>query len=210
MRVLVACEYSGRVRDAFTSLGHDAWSCDTLTTESPGNHYVCNVLDVLGLGWDLMIGHPPCTYLCIAGLHYSKKDSERMKLTMKAYDFFMALYNSSIPKIAIENPVGIVSTLFRKPDQIINPFQFGEPERKKTCLWLKGLPKLIPETNLEVKPRKTILRKSGVKKGQPYNYYWRQGKSAHERSRTFQGIANAMARQWGMERQETFDDFVSW
>lgn len=197
MKILIACEYSGIVRDAFTAKGHDVTSCDLLPTERPGKHYQGDVRDILGDGWDMMIAHPPCTFLCIAGLHYSKKNTERMKKTMEAMDFFKLLYDYPIPKIAVENPVGIVSTLFKKPDQIINPFQFGEAERKMTCLWLKGLPKLIPQTNLEVKPYKTIIRKSGPKKGQRYNYYWRQGKTAHDRSRTFIGIAQAMAEQWG-------------
>lgn len=201
-RVLVACEYSGTVRDAFSRLGWDAWSCDILPTESEltkreGKHIQADALSILNDGWDLMIGHPPCTYLCVAGLHYSKKDPVRMKKTKNALMFFLALYNSDIPHIALENPVGCVSTAFRKPDQIINPYQFWEPERKKTCLWLKNLPALIPQTNLEVKPIKTIIRKTGAKAGQPYNYYWRQGKSAHERSKTFEGIARAMAEQWG-------------
>lgn len=120
-----------------------------------------------------------------------------MNKTEKAYEFFRKLYDSDIPKIAVENPVGIVSTFFRKPDQIIDPFQFGQAERKKTCLWLNGLPRLIPTTNLEVKPYKTIVRKTGRQAGKTYNYYWRQGKSAKERSKTFQGIADAMASQWG-------------
>lgn len=200
-RVLVACEYSGTVRDAFSRLGWDAWSCDVLPTESKltvqeGKHIQADVLSILNDGWDLMIGHPPCTYLCVAGLHYSKKDPERMKKTIAALNFFLTLYNSNIPHIAIENPVGYISTAYRKPDQIVNPFQFGEPERKKTCLWLKNLPVLVPQTNLEVKPIKTIIRKTGAKAGQPYNYYWRQGKTAHERSKTFEGIARAMAEQW--------------
>lgn len=201
MKVLVACEYSGVVRDAFAAKGHDATSCDILPTERPGKHYQGDVRDILDNGWDLMIAHPPCTYLCVAGLHYSKKDPERMAMTHEALDFFKLLYGSDIPMIAVENPVGYVSTAFRRPDQIINPFQFGEPQRKKTCLWLKGLPLLVPQTNLEVLPTKTIIRKTGSKAGQPYNYYWRQGKTAHERSRTFQGIADAMAEQWGEQKK---------
>lgn len=201
MRALVACEYSGRVRDELSRLGWDAWSCDLLPTESEltkseGKHIQGDVREILGEGWDLMIAHPPCTYLCVAGLHYSKKNPERMEKTIEAQDFFMKLYNADIQHIAVENPVGYMSTAFRKPDQIINPYQFWEPERKKTCLWLKNLPSLVPQSNLEVKPIKTIIRKTGNKAGQPYNYYWRQGKSAHERSKTFKGIAKAMAEQW--------------
>lgn len=199
MKILIACEESQRVCKAFRAKGHEAYSCDILPPSGghPEWHIQGDVLPLLKEHWDLIIAHPPCTYLCVAGLHYSKKDPTRMKKTMKAYDFFMKLYNAPAKMIAVENPVGIVSTLFRKPDQIINPFQFGQPERKKTCLWLKGLPKLIPTSNLEVKPYKTIIRKTGRQAGKEYNYYWRQGKSAKERSKTFQGIADAMAEQWG-------------
>jgi hypothetical protein len=197
MRILVACEYSGIVREAFKSRGHYALSCDLLPTEIPGEHYRGDVFDIINAGWDMMLAFPPCTYLCNAGLHYSKKDNFRMEKTQIAIGFFKSLYNSNIDKIAIENPVGILSTVFKKPDQVINPFQFGTAERKKTCLWLKNLPLLIPTHSLQVNPYKTIIRKSGVKKGQAYNYYWRQGKSGKERSRTFECIANAMAEQWG-------------
>ena len=195
-RVLVACEFSGRVRDAFAAQGWDAWSCDLLPTEQPGQHYQCDVREVLNEGWDLMISHPPCTYLCCAGLHYSKKDASRMQKTLEALDFVKYLLDCDISHIAVENPIGYISTAYRKPDQIVNPFQFWEAERKATCLWLKGLPPLIPQTNLEVKPRGSIVRKTGANVGKVYNYYWRQGKTAHERSRTFRGIARAMAEQW--------------
>lgn len=197
MKILIACEFSGVVRDAFAKKGHDVISCDLLPTEKEGNHYRGDVMDIIDDGFDMMIAFPPCTYLCIAGLHYSKKDSVRMKKTIEAYNFFMLLYNASIKKICIENPVGYISTAFRKPDQIINPFNFGVTERKKTCLWLRNLPLLKKKTNIEVKPKKTIIRKTGAKAGQPYNYYWRQGKTAHDRSITFKCIANAMADQWG-------------
>lgn len=197
MKVLIACEYSGAVRDAFIAKGHDAVSCDILPTESPGPHHEGSVLDIIDDGWDLMVAHPPCTYLCVAGLHYSKKDPIRMGKTLEAVEFFKRLYHAPIDKVCIENPVGYLSTVFRKPDQIVDPFNFGVPERKKTCLWLRGLPKLEHTNTVEVKPSKTIIRKSGSKKGQPYNYYWRQGKTAHDRSRTFQCIADEMAKQWG-------------
>ncbi len=198
MKVLVACEFSGIVRDAFRARGHDAWSCDLLPTERPGQHIQGDVLKILNDGWDLMIAHPPCIYLCCAGLHYSKKDPKRMKKTLSAFEFFKALYNAPIGKICIENPAGYISTVFRKPDQIIDPFDFGEKERKKTCLWLKGLPPLFLTGQTE-KPRpiKQIIRKTGKQAGKIYNYYWRQGKTARDRSRTFQGIADAMAEQWG-------------
>ena len=184
---------------AFRDMGHEAFSCDIQECSGgyPEFHLQMDAIEALKIKkWDLMIGHPPCTYLCTAGFHYSLKRPERMELTIQAHDFFMALMGSDIEYIALENPVGIMSTRFRKPDQIIEPFQFGHPERKKTCLWLKNLPVLEHTSNLEVKPLKTIIRKSGRLMGKPYNYYWRQGKSAKERSVTFQGIAEAMASQW--------------
>ena len=197
MKVLIACEFSGIVREAFAKRGHDAWSCDLLPTEIPGQHIQGDVLEILNDGWDLMIAHPPCTYLCVAGWHMSLKDKERMKKSEDGFKFVMNLFNSLVPKVAVENPVGIISTWFRKPNQIINPCDFDEEELKRTCLWLKGLPPLMNTTIISVKPKHTIIRKSGSKKGQKYNYYWRQGKNGHNRSRTFQGIANAMAEQWG-------------
>lgn len=199
MRVLVACEFSGTVREAFRAKGHDAWSCDLLPTEKHpvDKHYKGDVLDILDDRWDLMIAHPPCTYLSIAGYHYSLKDSKRMKKTFEALEFFKILYNAPIPKVCCENPVSMVSTLWRKPDQIINPFNFGVKERKSTHLWLRNLPLLVPTNPVKVEPRGFIIRKTGPKAGQKYNYYWRQGKKAHDRSRTFQCIANAMAEQWG-------------
>jgi hypothetical protein len=200
VKVLIACEFSGIVRDAFIAKGHDAVSCDLLPTERPGPHFESNIEQIIQFSeasWDLMIAFPPCTYLCVAGLHYSKKSPERMKKTDIAVQFFKYLYAASIDRICIENPVGYMSTVFRKPDQIINPYNFGVPERKKTCLWLKGLPILEHTNTVEVKPIKTIIRKTGSKAGQPYNYYWRQGKSAKDRSRTFQCLADAMADQWG-------------
>ena len=197
MKILIACEFSGIVRDAFIARGHDAVSCDLLPTERPGPHIQGDVLEHLEDGWDMMIAHPPCTYLAVAGLHYSKKNPQRMEKTREAIRFFLRLYNAPIERVAVENPVGIVNTEFRKPNQIIDPFMFGTPERKKTCLWLRGLPLLLPTHNAMPAPKHTIIRKSGPKKGQAYNYYWRQGKSAHDRSRTFSCIANAMADQWG-------------
>jgi len=199
MRVIVGCEFTQIVTAAFRAKGHEAYSCDILPTEgNPDWHFQDDIFKVLEKEkFDLGIFHPPCTYLCVAGLHYSKKNPDRMKKTFEAIDFFMKLYNCKIPKIAIENPVGIISTKFRKPDQIIDPCNFGVPERKKTCLWLKGLDKLKHTNNVEVKPYKTIIRKSGKKSGQKYNYYWRQGKSARDRSRTFKCIADQMAEQWG-------------
>ncbi len=197
MKVLVGCEFSGVVRRAFRNRGHEAWSCDLLKSDDDSAfHIQGDVMSILDQGWDLAIFHPPCTYLCVAGLHYSKKNPVRMAKTLKAFEFFKQLYYADIKKVCIENPVGYMSTAFRKPNQIIDPFNFGVPQRKKTCLWLKGLPSLKHTNTVKVEPIKTIIRKSGSKKGQPYNYYWRQGKSSHERSRTFKCIAEAMAMQW--------------
>lgn len=197
MKILVACEFSGIVREAFKKRGHDSWSCDLLPTEIPGQHIQDDVLKHLDEGLDLMIAHPPCTYLSIAGYHYSAKDTKRMRKTFEAMEFVKVLFNSPISKVCIENPVSMISTFWRKPDQIVQPCYFGEAEIKTTCLWLKGLSPLMHKTMIEVKPNGGVIRKSGQKAGQKYNYYWRQGKTAKNRSRTFQGIADAMAEQWG-------------
>jgi len=193
MRVLVACEFSGVVRDAFTALGHDAWSCDLLPSERPGKHIQDDVLLYLEDGWDLMIAHPPCTYLCSSGLHWNKRIPGRDQLTHEAMLFVFSLYDCPIPKVAIENPIGRISTAFRRPDQIIQPFHFGHPESKQTCLWLKGLPKLQP-TNVLQKPacgRWDNQTPTGQNKLGPSPTRWA------ERSRTYTGIAEAMANQWG-------------
>jgi hypothetical protein len=193
MRVLIACEYSGRVRDAFAKLGHDAWSCDLLPTETPGNHYQGSVLDIIGGGeWDLMIAHPPCTYLSNAGARYlypkSILNQERFKKGLEAKEFFMDLYNANIPKIVIENP--IPSKVFGLPQytQTIQPYEYGHPFQKRTCLWIKGLPNLIP-TNIVEERQSTKI---------PGNWFNKGGKDRQkERARTFEGIADAMADQWG-------------
>lgn len=181
MKVLVACEYSGAVRDAFAALGHDAMSCDLLPTEKPGRHHCGDVRDVLGLGWDLMIAHPPCTHLAVSGsrwFHLKRKEQS------EALDFVRLLLGSGIGKIALENPVSIISSQIRKPDQIIQPWQFGHGETKATCLWLKNLPLLTP-TNI------VAGREARVHRMPPGPNRWK------ERSRTFAGIAAAMAQQWG-------------
>lgn len=193
MRVLVACEYSGTVRDAFARKGHDAWSCDLLPTEMPGQHYQGNVLDILHQEWDLMIAHPPCTYLCSSGLHWNKRRPERAALTEEALQFVELLMNAKIPRIAIENPIGCISTRICKPDQIIQPWQFGHPESKATCLWLKRVPALNP-TNILPLPgtgRWKNQTASGQNKLAPSADRWKI------RSATYQGIADAMAEQWG-------------
>jgi site-specific DNA-cytosine methylase len=183
MKVLIACEYSGVVRDAFTAMGHDAMSCDLLPTETPGQHYQGDVRDVLDYPWDLMIAHPPCTDLSVSGARHF--EAKRMDGRQQASaSFFMALAKADIPMIAIENPVCIMSSLYRKPDQIIQPWQFGHGETKATCLWLKGLAPLQP-TNI------VDGREQRVHRMAPGPDRWK------ERSRTFAGIGAAMAQQWG-------------
>jgi len=192
MRVLIACEYSGVVRDAFARLGHNAWSCDLLPTEQSGNHYQGDVFDIINDGWDMMIAHPPCTYLCSSGLHWNKRRPERATMTEEAIEFVRRLAAAPIPKIAIENPIGCLSTKWRKPDQIIQPWQFGHPESKATCLWLKNLPLLSHTNVLEKKGRWSNQTASGQNKLAPSADRWK------ERSRTYQGIADATAQQWGL------------
>jgi len=201
MRVLVACEFSGIVRGAFLAKGHDAWSCDLLPTEIPGPHIVGDVLKALDSGWDLMIAHPPCTYLTCAGNKwfgpkYQRRFPNRLLQMQEASDFFMNLIDAPIPRIAVENPIGRMSSIYRKPDQIIQPWQFGHDARKATCLWLKGLPLLNPTTI--VIP--TIIRTKGGNTMSRWHVdcgHFDRRTRAHERSRTFTGIAAAMADQWG-------------
>jgi hypothetical protein len=193
MKVLVACEFSGIVRDAFIRHGHDAISCDLLPTESPGPHYQGDVIDIINDGFDLMIAHPPCTYLCSSGMHWTTRGLRDPQLTEDALSFVQLLMNAPIKRIAIENPVGCISSRIRKPDQIIQPWQFGHPESKSTCLWIKNLPLLQP-TNILDKPelgRWNNQTKSGQNKLAPSKTRWA------ERSKTYQGIADAMAQQWG-------------
>lgn len=194
MRVLIACEYSGTVRDAFLRRGHDAWSCDIIETETPGPHLVRDALEVVLMGWDLMIAHPPCRYLAASGNAHLGKPG-RAELTDRAAQFFLALWNSPIHKIAVENPKGAMTKLLRSPDQYIEPYDHGHDERKKTGLWLKNLPLLQPSV-LRFPPGPTYVDRNGK------NRYFTDSKSsgpkqAHERARTFQGIADAMAAQWG-------------
>ncbi|MDB4543724.1 hypothetical protein N9Z82_02090 [Akkermansiaceae bacterium] len=183
LKVLIACEYSGSVRDEFTKLGHDAMSCDLLPTESEGKHYQGDVRDVLDYPWDLMIAHPPCTHLSVSGArHFKAKRLDGRQ--QSAVSFFLALSKADIPKIAIENPVCIMSSLWRKPEQTIQPWQYGHGETKATCLWLKGLPCLEPTNIVEG-------REARIHKMPPGPNRWK------ERSKTFPGIAKAMAKQWG-------------
>ncbi len=188
MRVLVACEYSGTVRDAFLAAGHDAMSCDLLPTEAPGPHWQG---DVLGWGWDLMIAHPPCTHLAVSGAKwFYRKQAEQAE----ALDFVRLLLDAPIPRIALENPVSIISSRIRKPDQIIQPYEHGHEETKTTCLWLKGLPLLKP-SNIVGKGARHV-----TKSGRSLPEWYNLPPSADRwkiRSATFPGIAAAMAAQWG-------------
>lgn len=210
MKILIACEFSGVVRDAFIARGHDALSCDLLPTERPGPHYMGDVFDIINDGWDMMIAFPPCTHLCSSGArHFAQKRADGRQ--QQGIDFFMAFTRTSIPRVAIENPVGIMSTIYRKPDQIIQPWMFGHPHSKATCLWLIGLPKLQPTKilhptwtqNLSAKGKRTDQAHnrpqvrwenqtaSGQNKLAPSYDRWKL------RSITYQGIADAMADQWG-------------
>jgi hypothetical protein len=193
LRVLVACEYSGTVRDAFIRRGHYAASCDLLPSESPlGDHYQCNVLDILDHDWDLMIAHPPCTYLSVSGMHWTTRGLRDPKLTEDALDFVQQLMDAPIERICIENPVSVISTRIRKPDQIIQPWWFGHDASKKTCLWLKNLPHLTPTDMLpgDAKTRRANQTASGQNKLPPSKDRWKI------RSATYPGIADAMAAQW--------------
>jgi hypothetical protein len=181
MKVLVACEFSGIVRDAFIARGHEAWSCDVLPSERKGQHYQCPVHLVLDGGWDLIVAFPPCTHLAVSGARWFK---DKQVEQMKALEFVQRLLNARAPRIALENPIGIISTCIRKPDQIIQPWQFGHGEIKATCLWLKNLPKLKPTNIVEG-------RVARVHREPPSPDRWKN------RSRTLQGIADAMAEQWG-------------
>lgn len=181
MKVLIACEYSGAVRDAFIRQGHEALSCDLLPTDVPGPHYQGDVLDIINDGWDLMIAHPPCTHLAVSGARWFKEKQQEQK---EALEFVRVLLEAPIPKIALENPISIISSRIRKPDQIIQPWQFGHGETKATCLWLKNLPKLTPTNIVEGRePRVHMMPPSPDR--------WK------ERSKTYAGIAEAMATQWG-------------
>ena len=196
MRVLTACEYSGTVRDAFTAQGHDATSCDLLPSDRPGPHYQGDIVDILRDDWDLMIAHPPCTHLAVSGAkHFAQKQADGRQAA--ALDFVRMLMAAPIPRICVENPVSIISTRIRKPDQIIQPWQYGHEATKTTCLWLKGLPPLVP-TNIVGKGARHVT-KSGKSLPQWYNLppsadRWRI------RSATFQGIADAMAAQWSDDK----------
>lgn len=191
MKILVACESSGVVRNAFRDCGHDAWSCDLLPADDGSEyHYQADAFEVINNDWDMMIAHPPCTHLAASGARWFKDKREEQK---KSLEFVRALLDAPIKMIALENPVGIISSRIRKPDQIIQPWMFGHPEAKKTCLWLKGLPLLEP-TNILPLPEKGYWNNqtpSGQNKLGPSPDRWKI------RSKTYQGIADAMANQWG-------------
>lgn len=200
-RILIACEYSGIVRSAFSRLGWDAWSCDLLPTELPGNHLQCSALDVLNDGWDMMIAFPPCTYLTYAGMR-NWYDEGRAYKRIKAAEFFMQMYNAPVQHIAVENPQGIMAKIFREPDMTIHPYYFGESEMKRTCLWLKNLPKLeyhlennlFAEKTATEKPQPVFIDKNG--KARYFTDSIRNKQQGKMRSKSFEGISNEMAEQW--------------
>lgn len=209
MRVLIACEFSGIVRDAFLAKGHDAMSCDLLPTEKPGPHYQGDVFDVIGDGWDMMIGHPPCTYISYAGTRWWN-DEGRCKKRLEALEFFRQLYEAPINKICLENPRGCASPTIAKYTQIIEPYYFGDEATKPTWLWLKNLPLLIHNKRETLFEQQTHVSrgefiyhvtKSGKIKGDSkwYTEAWHlpPEERAKVRAKTFQGLANAMADQWG-------------
>lgn len=214
MKILIACECSGKVRNTFSALGHDAHSCDLLPSETPGNHQQGNVEFFLNAGWDLMISHPPCTYLSGSGWHWTVRGLRDKKLTDDAIRFAELLWDAPINKICIENPVGMLSTMSRlgKPSQIIQPYEFGDDASKKTCLWLKGLPPLVkdpakrfpgrwvewPKGSGKMAERWSNQTDSGQNKLGPSDKRWMQ------RARTYTGIAEAMAAQWGSNFQKPF------
>jgi hypothetical protein len=192
MKILIACEFSGIVRDAFIKKGHDAISCDLLPTESPGPHYQGNVLDILNDGWDMMIAFPPCTHLAVSGavwFEQKRKDGRQQQ----GIDFFMEFTKTNCPKIAIENPVGIMSTVWRKPDQIVHPWMFGHETTKATCLWLYNLP-LLTATNIVGRGERKYYPSGN---SSPIWHAKTGGGCGHQRSRTFSGLSDAMANQWG-------------
>lgn len=197
-KILIGFESSGKIRDAFTRLGHDAHSCDLLPSQSPGNHYQANIWEVLATTfnhWDLFIGHPVCTYVYGSGIHWNKRTPGRAEKTLQAVEDFKKLLSFPIPKMVLENPIGVLSTLICKPTQIIQPYQFGEDASKATCLWIRGLPKLngtnyYPPRMVGDKKRWSNQTDSGQNRLGPSDDRWK------ERSKTYQGIADAMANQW--------------
>jgi site-specific DNA-cytosine methylase len=182
MKVLVACEFSGVVRDAFSSLGHEAVSCDLLPSDTPGEHYQGDVRDILADGWDLMVAHPPCTHLAVSGARWFK---HKQKEQAEALDFVRLLLEAPVEHIALENPVSVISSRIRRPDQIVQPWMFGHGEVKTTCLWLKNLPQLVPTSIVDGREQK-------MWRLPPSEDRWKK------RSITYAGIAQAMAEQWSV------------
>jgi hypothetical protein len=200
MKILVACEHSGSVRDAFRALGHDALSCDLLPSDTGGPHYQGDVRDLLNEPWDMVLAFPPCTHLAVSGAAwFAKKRADGRQ--QQGIDFFMLFTQLECPRVAIENPVGIMSSHYRKPDQIINPWQFGDPFSKATCLWLKGIPKLVPTNIVDKGERVSYASGKTMPKWYADAYKLPPAQRAIVRNKTFQGIANAMAQQWGSYEQ---------
>lgn len=197
MKVGVLCEFSGTVRDAFIRRGHEAISCDLLPTEAPGPHIQGDCLAQDWSGFDLLVCHPPCTYLCSMGIWWNHKRPERVPLTESAAGFFMDIWNLPVARLAVENPVGTMSTRFRKPNQVIHPWQFGDEASKPTCLWTRGLP---PLATTKIVDRGKFYIKSNGSRMAAWSHKCsgtRKDERARIASRTFQGIADAMAEQWG-------------
>lgn len=206
-KILVGCEFSGVVREAFRALGHDAWSCDILPAEDGSPfHLQCDVREVLEDGWDLGVFHPPCTYLCSSGLHYNGKVPGRQQKTEEALEFVRLLLDAPIPRIALENPVGCIGTRIRKADQSVHPFEFGDDASKRTCLWLKNLPPLVKDPAMRVAGR--LVRDESNAQVRYIERWANQTDAGHnrlgpsptraqDRARTYPGIAKAMAEQWG-------------
>lgn len=193
MKILIACEFSGIVREAFRARGHNAWSCDLLPSEIPGPHIRGDVRDILQDGWDLMVAFPPCTYLAVAGARWFKNKIQEQE---EALEFIRVLLAAPIFKIALENPVGVISTHIRKPDQIVQPYWFGDEAQKQTCLWLKNLPKLV-STKMVGKGAMWVNKNNGKKRGAAWTMMLPPSPDRWKiRSRTFAGIAEAMASQW--------------
>jgi hypothetical protein len=219
MRVLVACEHSGIVRDAFAKLGHDTWSCDVLPSMRPGNHIQGDVRQVLNDGWDLMIAHPPCRYLSYAGMRYWHQPG-RAEKRAEAMALFMELVNAPIHRICIENPRGYPNQAYRKPDQVIHPYYFGDPHLKRTCLWLKNLPLLWWQKDDDLFGKRTMIAKpepigvdSATSKYPGKRRHFTDGATRNplERSRTFPAVAAAMATQWGMSNERVSENLlINW
>ena len=195
MKILIACEYSGIVRNAFAAKGHDAWSCDILPTESPGNHFQGDVLEHLDKGWDMMIAHPPCTHLAVSGARWFTEGKKPWSLQEDALNFVRKLLAAPINKIALENPVSVISTKIKKPNQIIQPFEYGHDVTKKTCLWLKNLPNLKP-TKI-VKPDIVFVNGKKMSRMHYESFKLPAKERGKVRSKFYTGIAEAMADQWG-------------